>query len=162
VTCSALVSGFITSPAGALSSVNVSTLRLREGLPHPAPREQQQPIRFINRGAAQRWLALTTQRSVCPLPLAPLLFLLRRSALNSTLFKLRDLLSAVIIARHNESIMKFVANYFNNRFLSILSIRCCSPNSIYIFIDLYCDVIQTCHWKYVVDFIVLPQSEVSE
>jgi len=104
VTCNALVSGFITSPVGA---------QLREWLPHPAPREQQ-PIIFINRGAAQRWLALTTQRSSLP----PLWFPLRRSALNSTLFILRDLLSAVIIARHNESKMKFVANYFNNRFLS--------------------------------------------
>jgi len=99
-------------------------LRLREWLPLPAPREQQQPIRLTNSGAAQRWLALTTERSVSPLPLAPLWFLLRRSALNSTFLILRDLLSAVIIARQNESTMKFVANYINNRFLSI---RCCSP-----------------------------------
>jgi len=57
------------------------------------------------------WLS---QRTV---PSSPSLwFLLLRSALNSTLFILRDLLSAVIIARHNELIIKFVANYFNNRF----------------------------------------------
>jgi len=55
-------------------------------------------------------------------------FLSLRSALNSTFFilkHLRDLLSGVINLQHNESKMKFVANYSNNRFLSI---RCCSPS----------------------------------
>jgi len=38
---------------------------------------------------------------------------------------LRDLLSGEIISRHNKLIMKLVADYSNNRFLSMLSI-CCS------------------------------------
>ena len=36
--------------------------------------------------------------------------------------------SDVLIARLNESMTKFVANAFSNRFLLILSIRCCSPS----------------------------------
>ena len=38
--------------------------------------------------------------------------------------------SNLLIARHNESTTKFVANSFSNRILSILSIRCCSPTGL--------------------------------
>ena len=37
-------------------------------------------------------------------------------------------MSNLLIARHNESMTKFVANAFSNRFLSILAIHCCSPS----------------------------------
>ena len=40
------------------------------------------------------------------------------------------IMNVLIIVRLNKSITKFVANAFSNRFLSILSIRCCSPNVV--------------------------------
>jgi len=106
------VSGFITSPVGALSSVNVSDdvndFRFQR---HEGSCSQLDSL--TEEQLSADWLS---QRSIMVCPLPSLLFLLLRSALKSTFFILRDLLSAVIIARHNKSIMKFVANYFNNRF----------------------------------------------
>jgi len=105
VTCSALVSGVITSPVGAHSSVNVSDYVNDFRFQRHVSSSSQLDSSTVEQLSAD-WLS---QRSVLSSPSTPLLFLLRRFALNSTLFILRDLLSAVIISRHNESI------------------RCCSP-----------------------------------
>jgi len=120
VTSSVLVSGFITSPVGPRSSVNVSDYVKDFRFQRHVSSSSQLDSSTAEQLSAD-WLS---QCSVLSSPSAPLFFLLRHFALNSTFFILRDLLRAVRIARHNESMMKFVANYFNNRFLSI---RCCSP-----------------------------------
>ena len=55
----------------------------------------------------------------------------RRLAVNSAVPT-----SDVLIVRLNESMTKYVANAFSNRFLSILSICCCTPTVFYLGVSL--------------------------
>jgi len=80
--------------------------------PHSSVNEQQQ--------RSSSALIGSHNAAFCPLRY----FFSCAALLSSTFFILSDISSAVIIARHNESKMKFVANYFDDRFVSI---RCCRP-----------------------------------